>query len=543
MNHAVYSVSRPQSQSERSYLPGSPEKETLKKELQRQYANPVEIPCIIGGKEVYTGNTIDLIMPDEKEHRLGVAHLAGEKELEEAKKCALEAHLAWENMPDIQRFGIFLRAAELLAANPYHDIICAATILNQAKTIVQTEGDPGSGLSDIIRHDVYYTSEIYREQPSSFATSVNRIEWRPLEGFVAAITPFNYVSDAANLAIAPAIAGNTVVWKPSSTSILSNYYVMRALMEAGLPAGIINFVPSRGRDFSRYVIPDKNLAGIHFIGSTETFQDLWSVVGEHIRTYKNYPRLVGETGGKNFMFAYRKCSVRALVTALIRGAFELQGQKCSATSRAYIPASIWPEVKELLLSEIKKIKVGPATDFTSFISAVIDQSSFNKIKGYIEGAEASADADVLCGGCDDSVGFFVQPTVIQCHKPDYVTMTEEIFGPVLSVYVYEDENWKETLDLVDNSTAYALTGAVFCSDRYILSQLEERLRYCAGNLYLNDKSTGSQPGYLPFGGSRASGTNDKAGSKINMMKWLNPRTIKDNLTPAEDWAYASMDEA
>lgn len=542
MNHAIYPINRPTSQSEKSYLPGSPEKALLKREIQRQYNERVEVPCIIGGKEVYTGKTIDLIMPDEKRHSLGVAHLAGPTELEEAKKCALEAHERWERMSDVQRFGIFLRAAELIAANPYHDLICAATILNQAKTIVQTEGDPGSGLSDIIRHDVYYTSEIYQEQPSSFATSINRIEWRPLEGFVAAITPFNYVSDAANLAIAPAVAGNTVIWKPASTSILSNYYVMKALIEAGLPAGVINFVPTRGSDFSQYVIPDRNLAGIHFIGSTETFQNLWSVVGKNIRTYKNYPRLVGETGGKNFMFAYRECNRKALVTALIRGAFELQGQKCSATSRAYIPASIWPEVRTLLLSEIEKIKVGPASDFTSFYSAVIDQASFNKIKEYIDGAQNSPDASVLCGGYDDSVGFFIQPTVIECHKPDYVTMTEEIFGPVLSVYVYEDEKWKETLDLVDTSTAYALTGAVFCSDRYILDQLEDRLRYCAGNLYLNDKSTGSQPGYLPFGGSRASGTNDKAGSKINMMKWLNPRTIKDNLIPAESWKYLSMDE-
>lgn len=544
MNNAIFQIAEPKNQDELSYLPGSPEKVTLKAEIKRQYQTYVEVPCIIGGKEVFTGNTIQMIMPDEKNHVLGVAHLAGEAELEAAKKAALEAHQIWENISYEQRFAIFMRAAELLESNPYHDLIAAAAILNQSKTIVQTEGDSGSGLMDCIRYDVYNTSLIYTDQPHSLKSAMTKLEYRPLEGFVAAITPFNYVSDACNLAIAPAVAGNTVLWKPSSTSILSNYYVMKALMEAGLPSGVINFLPSRGKDFSEYVITDKNLAGIHFIGSTATFQDLWSLVGTNIRKYKNYPRLVGETGGKNYMLAYKDCDVNALAVALARGAFELQGQKCSATSRAYIPASIWEELRGKLLEICSQIKVGPATDFSNFISAVIDQNAFNNIKRYIEEARISPDAEVLCGGCDDSVGFFVRPTIIQCRRPDYPSMVEEIFGPVLSVYVYDDtEDIDKVIRLVDESTAYALTGAVFCSNRIMLEYLEKKLRYTAGNFYMNDKSTGSMCGYMPFGGARASGTNDKPGSRINMMKWLSPRTIKDTLTPATDWCYGCMDES
>lgn len=542
MNNAILKYAEPTNMDELGYLPGSPEKASLKAELKRQYDTYVEVPCIINGKKVYSGKTIPLIMPDEKRHVLGVAHLAGEKELNEAKKAALQAHALWENMPVEHRFAIFLRAAELLKRNPYHDRISAATILNQSKTIVQTEGDSGSGLIDLILYDVFNCAQIYEQQPHSLPSSANRLEWRPLEGFVAAITPFNYVSDASNLAIAPAIAGNTVLWKPSSTSILSNYYVMEALMDAGLPAGVMNFLPSRGALFSEHVVKDENLAGIHFIGSTDTFRSLWRIVGENIATYRNFPRLAGETGGKNFMLAYKDCDVDALVIALIRGAFELQGQKCSATSRAYIPQSIWAEVKEKLLAQIQQIKVGPASDFSNFISAVIDQNSFNNIKRYIEDARASADAEILTGGYDDSVGFFVSPTVIVCKKPTYKTMVEEIFGPVLSVYVYPDEDLEEVVKLVNESTAYALTGAIFCSDRNKLAQLETSLRYAAGNLYLNDKSTGSMAGYIPFGGSRASGTNDKPGSMINMLKWVNPRTIKDSLTPPHDWRYDSLQE-
>lgn len=542
MNNTILSISEPGFTDELAYLPGSPEKASLKQELKRQYETQFEVPCIIDGKKVYSGNTIPLIMPDEKQHILGTAHLAGKEELKMAKDAALRAHKIWEAMPYTHRFGIFLRAAELLKTNPFHDRIAAAAMLNQAKTVVQTEGDSGSGLIDIIKYDVFNAARIFADQPHSLNSSLNRIEWRPLEGFVAAITPFNYVSDACNLAIAPAVAGNTVLWKPSSTSILSNYYVMEVLLEAGLPAGVINFLPSRGAVFSAEVVEDPNLAGIHFIGSTETFRALWKNVGNHIDSYKNYPRLAGETGGKNFMLAYKDCDIDALVAALVRGAFELQGQKCSATARAYIPQSIWPVVKDRLLAEIGKIKTGPTTDFRNFIAAVIDQNSFDSIKRYLEEAERSEEAEVLCGSCDDKVGFFITPTVIECKTPTYRTMTEELFGPVLSVYAYPDDELEETIRLVDESTTYALTGAIFCKDRAVLSGLEERLRYSAGNIYLNDKSTGSMCGYIPFGGSRASGTNDKPGSLINMLKWVTPRTIKDSLTPPHSWEYHCMDE-
>lgn len=543
MEHSIFSVKEPESQPELSYLPGSPEKALLKAEIDRQYNSFIEIPCIINGQAVYTGNTVELIMPDEKQHVLGRVHLAGEKELTAAKASALEAHKSWEELPYEHRFAIFLRAASVLVSNPWHDRIAAATILNQAKTIVQTEGDSGSGLIDLIRYDVYNTSCIYAEQPNSLAGSVNRVEWRPLEGFVAAITPFNYVSDACNLAIAPAVAGNTVLWKPSSLSVLSNYYVMQSLMEAGLPAGVINFLPSRGKDFSAYVVTDSNLAGINFIGSTDTFRDLWALVGSNIRNYKNYPRLVGETGGKNFMLAYRDCDIDKLVTALIRGAFELQGEKCSATSRAYIPLDIWPAVREKLLEECGRIKVGPAADFTSFYAALIDRTAFEKVKGYIDEAAASPDAEILCGGYDDTVGYFVYPTVIECKNPMYSTMVNEIFGPVLSVYVYDGAtDISEITRMVDESTQYALTGSIFCSDRNMLVRLERELRYACGNLYLNDKSTGSMAGYIPFGGGRASGTNDKPGSKVNMLKWLSPRTIKDTIVQPENWGYDCMSE-
>lgn len=541
MNNGNFTIHHPVNEAGMSYKKGSAEKESLKKELMRQYDQKVEIPCIINGKEVYTGNTIELIVPYEKKHVLGVCHLAGAKELNLAKNAALSAHKAWGQLPHDQRAIVFLKAARMLTTT-HHDLVCAATILNQSKSVFETEGDSGSGVSDFIRYDVYNAESIYADQPLSTDDMVNRITWRPLEGFVAAISPFNYVSDASNLAIAPAVAGNTVVWKPSSIAILSNYYVMRTLMDAGLPAGVINFVPSKGSDVSKYLITDPDLAGIHFIGSTDTFRNLWKTVGMNIERYKNYPRLVGETGGKNFMLAYKDCDIDALVTSLIRGAFELSGQKCSATSRAYIPESIWDKVKEKLLQEIDKIKVGPASDFDTLVPAVIDRNAFEKIKGYIDQAEASPDAEILVGHYDDSVGYFVWPTVIQCKDPRFITMTEEIFGPVLSVYVYPDADLEGTVKLVDESTAYALTGAIYARDREIISFLEEHLKYACGNLYINDKSTGAISGYVPFGGGRASGTNDKAGSKMNMLRWVSPQTIKETMVPGHSWVQACMEE-
>ncbi len=541
MNNGSFTIHHPLNEAGLSYRKGSAEREALKKEIKRQYEQRVEIPCIIGGEEVYTGNTIELIVPFEKDHVLGVCHLAGPEELRMAKEAALSAHPAWGRLPHEQRAMVFLKAARMLTGT-HHDLVCAATILNQSKSVFETEGDSGSGVSDFIRYNVYNAQAIYGDQPLSTEDMINRISWRPLEGFVAAISPFNYVSDASNLAIAPAVAGNTVVWKPSSLAILSNYYVMRTLMEAGLPAGVINFVPARSSDVSRHLLPDPDLAGIHFIGSTDTFRELWKTVGANIGTYKNYPRLVGETGGKNFMLAYQDCDVDALVCSLIRGAFELSGQKCSATSRAYIPESLWEEVKTKLLAEIEKIKVGPASDFDTLVPAVIDRNAFDKIRSYIDRAAASPEAELLTGHYDDSKGYFVWPTLIRCKDPRFVTMTEEIFGPVLSVYVYPDEDLAGAVKLVDESTAYALTGAIYARDRAVISYLEEALRYACGNLYINDKSTGAIPGYVPFGGGRASGTNDKAGSKMNMLRWVSPQTIKETLVPGHSWKQPCMEE-
>ena len=541
MNNGVFAIHHPVNEPGLSFHKGSAEKISLKKEIERQYNTRVEIPCIIGGKEVYTGNTIELIVPYEKEHVLGVCHLAGEKELQMAKEAALAAHKAWCELPHEQRAIIFLKAARMLTTT-HHDLVCAATILNQSKNVFETEGDSGSGVSDFIRYDVYNAESIYHDQPLSTEDMIDRITWRALEGFVAAISPFNYVSDASNLAIAPAVVGNTVVWKPSRLAILSNYYVMRTLMDAGLPAGVINFVPASGRDVTNHILIDPNLAGIHFIGSTDTFRQLWKTVGENIEKYKNYPRLVGETGGKNFMLAYKDCDIDGLVTSLVRGSFELSGQKCSATSRAYIPASIWGEVKAKLLGEIEKIKVGPASDFDTLVPAVIDREAFEKIRSYIDRAAQSPDAEILTGHYDDSVGYFVWPTVIQCKDPKFVTMVEEIFGPVLSVYVYEDEEFEDVVKLVDESTAYALTGAVYAKDRFVIDYLEKELKYACGNLYINDKSTGAISGYVPFGGGRASGTNDKAGSKMNMLRWVSPQTIKDTMIPGHSWMQTCMEE-
>jgi 1-pyrroline-5-carboxylate dehydrogenase len=523
------------------YSPGSPARDSLKAELKRQSEITLDIPVIIGGKDISTGNLKTVVMPHNHKHVLARVHQAGEKELKLAIDAALDAKKSWAAMPYAHRQGIYLKAAELLSG-PWRDIINAATMLGQSKTVYQAEIDSACELCDFLRFNVAYADEIYRIQPDSAKGVWNRMEYRPLDGFVLAITPFNFTSISGNLPIAPALMGNTVVWKPAGTAALASYYFYLLLCEAGLPPGVINFVPSSGRDVGAHVVSDPRLGGVHFTGSTATFNEIWREVGCNISNYEQYPRLVGETGGKDFVFAHNSADVGALIAALVRGAFEFQGQKCSAASRAYIPKSIWPKVKSLLLREIKELKVGDPVDFTTFMSAVIDRESFDRIKGYIDRAKDSEEADVLCGGYDDSHGYFIYPTVIEAKNPRYESMCEEIFGPVLTVYVYEDERFEETLDLCDSSSPYALTGAVFAKNRQVLVHMENRLRHAAGNFYLNDKPTGAVVGQQPFGGSRASGTNDKAGSLLNMIRWTSPRVIKETFVPIYDITYPYMVE-
>ena len=541
MSNGYFKVEMPKNEPVKAYLPGSPERASLKKELERQSAQVVQVPMIIGGKEVWTERKTKAVMPHDHAHVIAEAASGGEKELKDAIAAALAARKAWTEMPMEHRVSIFLKAADLIAG-PMRDKVNAATMLGQSKTAYQAEIDTCE-LIDFLRFNVYYLQQIYDRQPNNTPNVWNRIEYRPLEGFVTAISPFNFTSIGANLPTAPAIAGNVVLWKPATTAVLSNYYVMQALMAAGLPAGVINFVPSRGSDMSKYVLSDPDLAGFHFTGSTEVFSGVYSLVGENIKKYKTYPRLVGETGGKDFIFAHNSADVPGLVAALTRASYEYQGQKCSAASRAFVPASIWPQVKEGMLAEIEKIKIGDITDFTNLMGAVIDASAFKTNKDYIDYAKASEDAEVICGGYDDSKGYFIYPTLIEAKKPDFKTMVEEIFGPVMTVYVYPDDKLDETLASCDTATSYGLSGAIFADDREAIVKMEDALKGTAGNFYINDKPTGAVIGQQPFGGARASGTNDKAGSEINMYRWLSPRTIKELRVPCLDVTYPYMVEA
>ena len=541
MSNGYFKVEMPKNEPVKAYLPGSPERASLKKELERQSAQVVQVPMIIGGTEFWTERQTKAVMPHDHAHVIAEAASGGEKELKDAIAAALAARKAWTEMPMEHRVSIFLKAADLIAG-PMRDKVNAATMLGQSKTAYQAEIDTCE-LIDFLRFNVYYLQQIYDRQPNNTPNVWNRIEYRPLEGFVTAISPFNFTSIGANLPTAPAIAGNVVLWKPATTAVLSNYYVMQALMAAGLPAGVINFVPSCGSDMSKYVLSDPNLAGFHFTGSTEVFSGVYSLVGENIKKYKTYPRLVGETGGKDFIFAHNSADVPGLVAALTRASYEYQGQKCSAASRAFVPASIWPQVKEGMLAEIEKIKIGDITDFTNLMGAVIDASAFKTNKEYIDYAKASEDAEVICGGYDDSKGYFVYPTLIEAKKPDFKTMVEEIFGPVMTVYVYPDDKLDETLASCDTATSYGLSGAIFADDREAIVKMEDALKGTAGNFYINDKPTGAVIGQQPFGGARASGTNDKAGSEINMYRWLSPRTIKELRVPCLDVTYPYMVEA
>lgn len=537
MNNALFMFREPQNEPVKAYAPGSEERRLLEAELNRQYNQEVEIPLIIGGKEIRTGNTGKVVMPTEHGHVLATYHKCSEAEVKMAIKAALAARQQWAEMPWIERASIIMRAAELFATK-YRYVINAACMLGQGKNPMQAEIDSACETIDFMRFNPYFASKLYTDQPASSAGCINRTEYRPMEGFVYTVTPFNFTSIAVNLNISPVLMGNVTVWKPATTSLLSSYYAMKILMEAGVPAGVINFVPGSGEVISSVVLKDPNLAGIHFTGSTATFQGFWKTVGANIKRYKTYPKLVGETGGKDFIFVHNSSYAREVAVAMVRGAFEFQGQKCSAASRAYVPESLWPAVKKEMADMMKEIKTGCVRDFSNFVNAVIDEKSFDNLAAYIARAKESNDAEVVLGGkCDKSVGYFIEPTVILAKTPKYETMCEELFGPVLTVYVYADEDYEKTLKLCDSTSPYALTGCIWARDRYAAIKACDLLRNAAGNFYINDKPTGAVVGQQPFGGARASGTNDKAGSMLNLIRWTSPRAIKEMLVPPTDYTY------
>jgi len=540
MNNAVIRPPRPVNEPVLDYAPGSPERAALKAALADAAAREIEVPLVIGGERVHTGRTADMVMPHDHGHRLGVYHKAGPDEVQRAIDAAVAAQKDWQALRWEERAAIFLRAAELLAVK-YRAQINAGSMLNGGKTVFQAEIDAACELIDFLRFNVAYAQEIYEKQPESSRGVWNFVQQRPLEGFVFAVAPFNFTAIAGNLPTAPAIMGNTVLWKPASSLVYTPWLFMQILEEAGLPPGVINFVPGSGREVGDTALASPHFAGIHFTGSTGTFQKMWKTIGGNIERYRSYPRIVGETGGKDFVFAHASADVPALVTALVRGSFEYQGQKCSAASRAYIPRSLWPQVEAGLREQIGRIRMGPPTDFRNFFGAVIDRAAFDSIKGYIDYTRANDGAGILIGGgCDDSTGYFIEPTVILAEDPHFRTMVEEIFGPVLTVHVYEDADFEATLDLCDSSSIYALTGAIFANDRRAASLAIAKLENAAGNFYINDKPTGAVVGQQPFGGGRASGTNDKAGSAANLMRWVSTRTIKETFVPPTDFAYPFM---
>lgn len=542
MANATFEIREPENEAVYSYAPGTPEREKLKKELERLKSQEIEIPAIIGGKEVKTDRTADVVIPHDHSHKLGTAYLCGEKEVDMAIETALEARKEWSQMPWQDRVAVFKKAADLLSGS-WRYTLNAATMLGQSKTAYQSEIDAVAELADFFRFNAYYLTQIYQDQPYSPKGMWNRSEYRPLEGFVFAVTPFNFTSIAGNLPSAPALCGNVSIWKPAVSSIYSSYFLMKLFKEAGLPDGVINFLPGEGADVGDPVLESEHLSGLHFTGSTATFQHLWKSIAENIEKYNTYPRIVGETGGKDFIFAHEDADVDALVVAALRAAYEYQGQKCSAASRMYIPESLWDEFEEKFSAEAEKIKMGEAEDFRNFMTAVIDQKAFDKITGYIDFVKDSDQGEILVGGgYDDSEGYFIEPTLVRAHDPKYKTMKEEIFGPVLTVYVYENDKFDETLDLCNNTSPYGLTGAIFSQDRYALNKMNDRLRQAAGNFYINDKPTAAVVNQQPFGGARKSGTNDKAGSAANLMRWISIRSIKETQEPPKDWTYPYMGE-
>ncbi|HSE95860.1 MAG TPA: L-glutamate gamma-semialdehyde dehydrogenase [Methylomirabilota bacterium] len=540
MANATFSVPAAHNEPTLAYAPGSPERAALQAQLQAMAGEVIEITPRIGGQAVKTGRVAEATMPHDHRHVLATWHKAGPTQVNQAIEAARAAHRAWSRMAWPDRAAIFLKAADLLAG-PWRPVLNAATMLGQSKTAHQAEIDAACELVDFWRFNVHFAEEIYRQQPRSTPGVWNRLEQRPLEGFVFAVTPFNFTAIGGNLPAAPAIMGNTVVWKPASTAIVAAHYIMQVLEAAGLPPGVINMVPGPGAEVGDVALASPELAGIHFTGSTGTFQAMWETVGRTIRRYRSYPRLVGETGGKDFVFAHPSADVPALATALTRGAFEYQGQKCSAASRAYIAASLWPAVEKALRTQVAQIRMGDVRDFTNFMGAVIDRTAFTSIKGYLDWAHQSPDCELLIGGgADDGKGWFVEPTVILARKPEAKVMCEEIFGPVLTVYVYPDRELDETLALCDRGSPYALTGSIFARDRSAIARMTEALTYAAGNFYINDKPTGAVVGQQPFGGARASGTNDKAGSVLNLLRWVSPRTIKETFVPPTDFRYPFM---
>lgn len=540
MNNSIYNFPLPENETIREYLKGSADREKLDAELKKQSETIVEIPLIIGGKEIFTGNTGKVVMPHNKNKTLAIYHKAGEKEVKMAIEAAKSAHKIWSDLNWTIRASIMLKVAELITTK-YRAVINASTMLGQSKNIYQAEIDAVCEAADFLRFNVAFASDIYKSQPVSSFNQLNRMEYRALEGFVFTVSPFNFTSIASNLNLAPVMMGNTTIWKPATTAILSNYYLMKIFSEAGIPDGVVNFLPGSGALIGKHVMESRDLAGIHFTGSNATFNSLWKEVGERLSQYKSYPRLVGETGGKDFIFVHPSADSKEVAAAAFSGAFEYQGQKCSAASRMYVPSSLWNGIKKEITELSDSFKMGDVNDSENYINAVIDESSFDNIASYIDYAKNSPEAEIIFGGeYDKSVGYFVKPTLIKTTNPHFKSMEEEIFGPVLTVFVYEDNEINAALDYCDSTSPYALTGAVFGKDRIAVAEICNRLRYAAGNFYINDKPTGAVVGKQPFGGSRGSGTNDKAGGEFNLIRWVSPRTVKETFIPPTDIRYGYM---
>lgn len=537
MPKGIYKVPTPVNEPVKQYASGSPERKELQAMLKTMRSKQIEIPMYIGGKEVKSNNKVRIAPPHDHKHTLGYFYKSDKKHIEQAITAALAAKEKWANLSWEQRASIFLKAAELIAG-PYRAKLNAATMLGQSKNAFQAEIDSACEIIDFLRFNVSYMTEIYAEQPISSPGVWNRLEWRPLEGFIYALTPFNFTAIAGNLPTSCAMMGNVVVWKPSNTQVYSANVLMEVFKKAGVPDGVINLIYPSGPDAADVIFNHKDFAGIHFTGSTEVFQSIWQTIGNNIHKYRSYPRIVGETGGKDFIMAHKSADAKEVAVALTRGAFEFQGQKCSAASRAYIPSNLWEDVKKYMVADLKSMKMGGTEDFTNFINAVIDEKSFDKLSKYISDAKKDKNVEVVFGGkCDKSKGYFIQPTVLKAKNPKYITMCEELFGPVLTVYVYNENRFKETLDLVDSTSIYALTGSIIANDRYAIELATKTLQNSAGNFYINDKCTGAVVGQQPFGGARGSGTNDKAGAKINLLRWVSPRTIKETFVPPVDYRY------
>ena len=540
MNNLIPQPPIPVNEPVKSYAPGSPERASLKRRLAEMASEEIEIPAFIGGREIRTGDTIDVRPPHETSRKVGTAHMVGDAEIGAAIQASVDARRAWADMNWQDRAAIMLKAAELLAG-PWRDTINASTMIGQSKNAYQAEIDSACEMIDFFRFNVAYMEQIYRDQPNSSPGVWNRVQYRGLEGFVFAVTPFNFSSIAGNLPTAPAMMGNTVVWKPASSALLSAYYFYRLMEEAGLPPGVINMIPGPGAPVGKQVFAHRDFGGLHFTGSTGTFQHMWSAIAQNLPGYRSYPRIVGETGGKDFIIAHASCDNAAVATAIVRGGFEYQGQKCSAASRVYLPQSQWDDIRDRMVSQLEEIRMGHIDDFRNFMNAVIDERAFKSITGYIDGARANPNVEVLFGGnYSDKEGYFVEPTVLVSSDPRSTTMCEEIFGPVVTIHVYDDARFEETLDLLDDTSPYALTGAVFAQDRRIINHVADRLVDNAGNFYINDKPTGAVVGQQPFGGARASGTNDKAGSYLNLVRWVSARSITENFNPPHHFAYPFM---